>query len=81
MKTIAITIDEDIVQRLDRLFVTKNGSVNRSLAIREALRDYVTREERLVEERREQEIFRKHRVKLARQAEALIKDQARVEKL
>ena len=80
MKTIAITIEEDIVRRLDRLSLTKSGSVNRSLAIREAVREYVTREERRVEEQREQEIFRKHRVKLARQAEALMKDQALAEK-
>ena len=77
MKTIAIAIDEDVIQRLDH-FVTEGGTAwqNRSQVIRQAVREYVERLERLAEEERERAIFRKHRQRLARQAEALVKEQA-----
>ena len=75
MKTIAISIDDDIVERLDRLSAVRGGAVNRSLTIRQAVREYLAREERIAEEQREAVIFRKNRAKLARQAEALVKDQ------
>ena len=77
MKTIAIIIDEDTLRRIDRLR-TQGGLVsNRSRLIREALREYVLRVERLGEEEREREIFRRHRKGLARQAAALVKEQAK----
>ena len=41
MKTIAITIEEDVLERLDRL-----GAGNRSKLIRDAVRDYLTRRTR-----------------------------------
>lgn len=77
MKTIAITIDENVIQRLD-YFVTEGGTAwrNRSQIIRQAVHEYVDRLERLAEEERERVIFRKHRQRLARQAEALVKEQA-----
>ena len=71
-------MEEDILRRLDSLSTARNGSVNRSLTIREAVTEFVEREERLAEERREAEIFKKSRKKLARQAEALVMDQARI---
>ncbi len=80
MKTIAITIEEDIVDRLDRLDhlgAAKDRPVNRSMVVRKAVREYVEREERLAENRREAAIFKKNRVRLARQAEALVKSQAK----
>jgi len=78
MKTIAITIDEPTLKRVDRL--TANGQFhfrNRSEVIRKAVEQFVKRLEREAEEERETEIFRRHRSRLNRQAEALIKEQAR----
>ena len=76
MKTIAITIDEDMLRRVDCL-AKDDPSSNRSRVIREAVRDYVTRVERAAEEGREKEIFRRNRTRLARQAAALVKEQAK----
>ena len=77
MKTIAITIEEDILERIDRLDASRQNTSNRSRIIREAVREYLTRVERLAEEEREKKIFRKHRGRLARQAAALVKEQAK----
>jgi len=78
MKTIAITIDDDTLQRLDR--VTGRGSEggqNRSRVIREAVKEYVSRLERLADDEREAAIVRTHRGRLARQAKAAIQAQAK----
>lgn len=78
MKTIAISIEEDILNRIDRLASARGESVaNRSKIIREAVREYLSRTERLAEEEREREIFKRHRGRLARQAAALVKEQAK----
>ena len=77
VKTIAITIDEDILNRIDRLVASGGGSGNRSRVIREAVREYLTRTDRLAEEAREREIFRRNRTMLANQAAALVKEQAK----
>jgi metal-responsive CopG/Arc/MetJ family transcriptional regulator len=77
MKTIAITIEEDILDRIDRLVSPGGGPANRSKVIREAVREYLTRSDRLAEEAREREIFRRNRAKLSRQAAALVKEQAK----
>ena len=76
MKTIAITMDEDTLKRIDGLTAAGNTG-NRSRIIREAVREYLLRVERAAEEEREREVFRKHRSKLARQAAALVKEQAK----
>ena len=79
MKTIAVTIDESTLRRMDCLVArgdTQPG--NRSAFIRRAVLDYVTRLERAAEEDRERKIFRQHRKRLERQAVALIKEQARL---
>ena len=76
MRTIAITIEEHMLKAIDRL-AQGEGSSNRSRVIREALREYLLRVERLGEEVRETEIFRRHRGQLARQAAALVKEQAK----
>ena len=78
MKTIAITIEEDILDRIDRLRA-RPGSArrNRSHVIREAVREYLARVERSAEEEKEKEIFKRHRSRLARQAAALVKEQAK----
>ncbi|MFN0124650.1 MAG: ribbon-helix-helix protein, CopG family [Blastocatellia bacterium] len=79
MKTIAITIDEHVLERVDR-FVDAAESLrrNRSQVIRQAVEEYLERLERMMEEEREQEIFRAHRQKLELQAEALVREQANI---
>jgi metal-responsive CopG/Arc/MetJ family transcriptional regulator len=74
MKTISITIDEHLLQQIDRL-VAENKKSNRSQIIRQAIKEFVTQQERLTEEEREHKIFRQHRQRLARQTAALIDDQ------
>lgn len=78
MRTIAITIDENILERIDRLVAKQaGGSGNRSQVIRKAVQEYLTQIERLAEEERERQILKKYRSRLARQAAALVKEQAR----
>lgn len=72
MKTIAVTIDEGTLERVDRL----GGGRNRSRVIRDAVREYVARQERAAEEEREAAVIRRHRGRLARQAQALVRAQA-----
>ena len=79
MKTIAITIEEDMLDRIDRVVASLgDNSRNRSRVIREAVEEYLLRVERSAEEEREKEIFKKHRNRLARQAAALVKEQAKL---
>jgi metal-responsive CopG/Arc/MetJ family transcriptional regulator len=77
MKTIAITIDDEVLNRIDQLMERSPEKTNRSKIIREAVREYLLRVERTREEEREREIFRKNRKLLARQAEVLVKEQAK----
>ena len=79
MRTIAITIDEDMLSRVDRLARrTGQAGKNRSKVIRQAVRDYVSRVERLADEEREAAIIRRHRGSLAQQASALVREQAKL---
>ena len=73
MKTIAITIDDDTLERVDRI----GGGRSRSRVIREAVKEYVSRLERAAEEEREAAVIRRHRGRLAQQARALVRAQAR----
>ena len=75
MKTIAITIDEETLGRLERL--TERVDTNRSRVIREAVKEHVLRLERVAEDEREAALVRRHRVRLARQARAAIHGQAK----
>ena len=78
MITIAITIDEDMLTRVDRLAQrTGLARKNRSRVIRLALEDYVSRVERLARDQREAAIIHRHRGRLARQAGALVREQAK----
>ena len=78
MKTIAITIDENMLDRVDRMAGRSDRSgKNRSQVIRQAVREYVSRVERLAEEEREAVIIRRHSRRLARQASALVREQAK----
>jgi len=78
MKTIAITIEEDILDRIDRLASRHNSTrINRSRVIRIAIREYVNRVENLAEDEREGALIRRHRTHLAKQATALVREQAK----
>ena len=78
MKTIAITIDERTLERLERLGRQEGRSGrNRSKLIRDAVSDYLARLERASDDEREAAIVRRHRARLARQAAAAVKAQAK----
>jgi len=76
MKTIAITIDEAMLESLDRL-AGSHDAPNRSKVIRAAVGEYLLRLARVAEEERERDVFRRHRGRLQRQAAALVKEQAK----
>ena len=78
MKTIAITMDEATLEQVDRLVRSGAGaSRNRSQLIREAVHAHVARLERLADDEREGAVVRRHRGRLARQASALVSEQAK----
>lgn len=76
MKTIAITIDDETLQRLE-LASQGKGTRNRSKLVREAVKDYLARLEAAADDEREVLVLRRRRARLARQAEAAVKAQAR----
>ena len=79
--TIAITIEEETLKRVDRVAVAAGeragGPANRSRVIRAAVHEYLARLERMAEEERERHILKRHSRRLARQAAALVKEQAK----
>jgi metal-responsive CopG/Arc/MetJ family transcriptional regulator len=77
MKTIAISIDEATLKLLDELTDPSSRQRSRSALVRTALREFTEREHSKEVEAKEAEVFRKHRKRLARQARALIAEQAR----
>jgi hypothetical protein len=80
MKTIAITIDNDTLNDLDRLLAAgaKGGTAgNRSRMIRDAVREYIRTRERATAEAREAAIIRRHRNRLTKQNRAAIREQAK----
>ena len=78
MKTIAITIDEPTLKRLDRVMADKSTAwKTRSEIIRKAVQQFIAQLDRTTEEEREREIFRRHSSRINRQAAALIRDQAK----
>lgn len=68
-------MDEETLERIDGL-IRRDGSGNRSRVIRQAVRAYVSQIERDHEQQREAAIVRRHRARLARQAKALVRQQA-----
>jgi metal-responsive CopG/Arc/MetJ family transcriptional regulator len=78
MKTIAVTIDEPTLQRIDRLSKESMLWKSRSELIREAVQEFIARLEREAEEEREREIFHRQRARLNRQAAVLVKEQAKL---
>ena len=77
MRTIAITIDDETLERLSRIGRRGPAGRNRSQLIRDAVRDYVARLERCAEEEREAAVVRRHRRQLTRQAAAAVRVQAK----
>jgi metal-responsive CopG/Arc/MetJ family transcriptional regulator len=77
VKTIAITIEDETLERVDRL-AASGGSTNRSKIIRLAVDEYLTRLERAAREAREREALRRHAKRLARETAALVKEQAKL---
>ena len=75
MKTIAI--DEATLKLLDKLTDTSSRRRSRSALVRAALRQYAESARRRETEAKDGAVFRKHRRRLARQARALISEQAR----
>ena len=78
MKTIAMTIDEPTLKRIDHLMASELVPwKSRSEVIRHAVQKLIKDLERANEEEREREIFHRHGARLNQQAAALIKEQAK----
>jgi len=66
-----------MLDRVDRLTGRRGRArQSRSRLIRQAVREYTSRLERVAEEAREAAIIRRNRGRLARQAKALVRTQA-----
>ena len=76
MKTIAVTMDEDTLGRLDRLTSKSDRARSRSALVRQAVREFADRHRRQTEEERERAVLRKHRDDLHKEAVALVRAQA-----
>jgi metal-responsive CopG/Arc/MetJ family transcriptional regulator len=77
VKTIAISIDEPTLGALDRLVRKGRVRRKRSELVREALAEFLERREAQEQETVERAAIAKHRGLLARQARALIAEQAK----
>jgi metal-responsive CopG/Arc/MetJ family transcriptional regulator len=88
MKTIAVSIDETTLAAIDRLAAPgseqrKRGRPsrrvgNRSGVVRTALQEFVARREKVAREERERRILTANRERLAREAAALVSEQAKL---
>ena len=76
MKTIAVTIDEETLGRVDELRSSSDRYPSRSALVRAALAGFVARERRLREEDRERRIIQEHKEVLADELAALVAEQA-----
>ena len=76
MKTIAITIDETTLRLLDELAVFSPQRKSRSALVRTAIRGFAEQQRRRKTEADEDRILRANRKRLAREAKALIAEQA-----
>ena len=77
MKTIAITIDEATLDRVDGVLARyPDAGHNRSALVREALHDYLRQLDARAADEAERHIWRRHRSQLEREAAALIEEQA-----
>ena len=78
MKTIAVTIDEPTLQILDELAASSHQPRSRSALVRVAVREFAQRQRQQESEAQERQVLQKHKKLLARQARALIAEQARL---
>ena len=81
MKTIAVSIDEAslaAIDQLKRVTGRRRGarSTNRSEVVRRALQEFIARERRREREEKDRRILAAHRDLIARQADALVEEQA-----
>ena len=86
MKTIAISIDEETEEALDRL-IEKRGAAKekrsksrriRSQLVRIAIREFVARKEKEEREEKDRAAIVKHSKLLARQLKVLVSEQAKL---
>ena len=81
MRTIAISIDEDSLAAIDQI-ARRSGrrrgaaSANRSEVVRRAVQEYVARATKQEREEKDRKALAAHRALTARQAEALVAEQA-----
>lgn len=73
MKTIAITIEESALERLDRVTSSPGKKANRSEVIRRAVEEYIGRLEGQLRDERERASIRRHRARLDREGAALVR--------
>lgn len=76
MKTIAVTIDEETMDLIDKLQGTSSEFRNRSALVRAAIREYAARVHKRIEEDRERELVHKNKDLLEKQLKALVEEQA-----
>ncbi len=76
MKTIAITVDEETLALIEKLYGPSSEFRSRSALVRAAIREYAEHVQRRREEEREREIIRKNKDLLDRELKALIEEQA-----
>jgi metal-responsive CopG/Arc/MetJ family transcriptional regulator len=77
MRTIAVSIDEPTLRKLDRI-ATAQKTRRRSAVVRAALAEFISRREQAEREESERQAYAKHRDLLARQVRALVADQAKL---
>ena len=79
MRTIAVTVEDSDLRALDGIVKRDPQRYkNRSQAVRLALTGFFRQVERAQAEQREAQILARHRTKLAKQARALVAEQARL---
>ena len=82
MKTIAISIDETTVARATRFAARRRRGrtrrANLSAVVREALVEYLDRQERIEIEQRDRAAISRHKAELAKEARALVAEQAKL---
>ena len=76
MKTIAVTVDEETMDLIDKLQGTSSEFRNRSALVRAAIREYAARVHKRLEEDREHELIHKNKDLLEKQLKALVEEQA-----
>jgi metal-responsive CopG/Arc/MetJ family transcriptional regulator len=77
MRTIAITIDEPTLGRVDEVLGRSPCPArNRSALVREALHDYLRQLDARAADEAERRVWRRHRSRLDREAAALVEEQA-----